>query len=58
MIGYPAEKSVFWSGFVQGQGQESEQKHETKKLVEFHNHLHNVNYGYIIVAHLSYSHAM
>ena len=36
MIGYPAEKSVFLSGFVQGQGQKSEQKHETKKLVEFH----------------------
>ena len=40
MIGYPAEKIVFLSGFVQGQGQKSEQKHKTKELVEFHNHLH------------------
>ena len=37
LIGYPAEKSVFLSSFVQGQGQQREQKHETKKLVEFHN---------------------
>ena len=27
---------MFLLGFVQGQGQNSEQKHETKKLVEFH----------------------
>ena len=45
MIGYPAEKSVFLSGFVQGQGQKSEQKHETKKLVEFHNQPTSINYG-------------
>ena len=46
MIGYPAEKSVFLSGFVQGQGQKSEQKHETKKLVEFHNQPTSINYGH------------
>ena len=45
MIGYPAEKSVFVSGFVQGQGQKSEQKHETKKLVDFHNQPTSINYG-------------
>ena len=28
---------MFLSSFVQGQGQQREQKHETKKLVEFHN---------------------
>ena len=44
LIGYPAEKSVFLSGFVQGQGQKSEQKHETKKLVEFHNQPTSINY--------------
>lgn len=39
-IGYPAEKSMLLSVFVQSQGQKSNQKHETKKLVEVHNHLH------------------
>ena len=32
------------SCFVQGQGQKSEQKHETKKLVELHNHSTSINY--------------
>ena len=38
------QKSVFLSVFVQGQGQKSEQKHETKKLVEFHNQHTFINY--------------
>ena len=44
-IGYPAEKNVFLPDFVHGQGQKSEQKRETKKLVEFHNHLHILSMG-------------
>ena len=35
---------MFFSGFVQGQGQKSEQKHETKKLVGFHNQPTSINY--------------
>ena len=46
-VGYPAEKSVFLSGFVQGQGQKSEQKHERKKLVTFHNQPTSINYGWL-----------
>ena len=38
------KKRVF-SGFVQGQGQKSDQKHETKKLVEFHNQPTSINYA-------------
>ena len=45
LIGYPAEKSVFLSGFAQGQGQKSEQNREKKKLVEFHNQPTSINYG-------------
>ena len=32
-------------GFVQGQSQKSEQKHEKKKLVEFHNQPTSINYS-------------
>ena len=42
MIGYPAGKSVFLSGFVQGQGQKSEQR-----LVEFRNQPISINYGLV-----------
>ena len=51
MIGYPAEEDAFLSGFVQGQGQKSEQKHETKKLVEFHNQPTSINYGHSYNVH-------
>ena len=36
---------MFLSGFVQGQCQKTEQKHETKKLVEFHNQPTSINYA-------------
>ena len=35
-------KKYVLSGFMNAQGQKSEQKHETKKLVEFHNQLHKL----------------
>ena len=35
---------MFLSGFLQGQGQKSDQKHETKKLVKFHNQPASINY--------------